>query len=484
MLMNAPIQSQLLVGGVEVAAASGEYFDVFAPATGTTIGAAAKADRDDVDAAVAAARSGFAEWSALPPSRREAVLLRAAEILREEGEARLLDILIDESGSTINKARGEIAYTIDLLRTAAGEVRRLYGDTFPNDRPDRVSMVFREPLGVVAVVSPYNAPLSLTAKMSAFPLAAGNSIVLKPSEETPLIAFEFCKVLIEAGMPAGSVNLVTGFGADCGAHLVAHDGIDGVALTGSTATGVKVGSAAMQKMRRAQLELGGKSAILVLRDADPVKAAKIAADGIFAHAGQICMANSRIIVEQKILVEFTAALKLAAEALHLGDLRDTKTAYGPLINQAAVEKVRAHQQQAIQAGGRVLTGGEIADGLRYQPTIVLEPPRNTALWKDESFGPIASLVAAKDLDHAIELANDSHFGLSSAVLTDNVRWAMRAARKLRAGSVHIGMHAFQSNALAPIGGLGMSGIGKSGGKYSTEEFTELKWVSIELGDEA
>ena len=484
MLMAAPTHSQLIIGGAQVAASNGAVFDVSAPATGTTLGTAANAGSNDVDAAVAAARAGFARWSALAPKEREAVLLRAADIMGEEGESRILDILIDESGSTINKARGEIAYTVDLLRTAAGEARRLYGDTFPNDNPNRVSMVFREPLGVVAVVSPYNAPLSLTAKMSAFPLAAGNSIVLKSSEETPFTAFEFAKVLIDAGMPEGAVNLLTGFGAECGGPLVAHDGIDCVALTGSTATGVQVGTSAIQNMRRMQLELGGKSAIIVLRDADPQAAAKIACDGIFAHAGQICMANSRIVVEEPIFDDFAAALKAAAESLHLGDLRDPATAYGPLISQRAVDKVRDHQEQALAAGAELLTGGDIHDGLRYQPTVIVEPPRDSRLWTDESFGPIASLVAARDFADAIAIANDSSFGLSAAVLTDNVRLAMRAAREIRAGSVHIGMHAFQSNALAPIGGFGMSGIGKSGGKYSTEEFTELKWVSIELGGDA
>jgi len=479
--MTAIIHSSLLIGGVETPATDGATFDVLCPATEEVIARAAKAGRADVDAAVVAARSGFERWQELPPSEREAILLRAAEIVAVDGEQRMLDNLIDESGSTINKARGEIAYTVDLLRTAAGEVRRLYGDTFPNDRNDRLSMVYREPIGVVGVIAPYNAPLSLTAKMSAFPLAAGNSIVLKPSEETPLTALEFARILGEAGTPGGVINVVTGFPTDCGAPLVSHPGVDCVALTGSTATGVAVGTAAIQGMRHVQLELGGKSAVLVLRDADLPEAARIVVEGMFAHAGQICMANSRIIVEACIFDEFTTLLRDQVETLQLGDLRDPKSAYGPLINRQALEKIQAHQRDAVSRGATILTGGRIKKGLVYEPTVVLEPPRDSSLWRDESFGPIASLVKANDLDDAINMANDSCYGLSSAVLTKNLQWAFHAAKRIRAGSVHIGMHAFQSNALAPIGGFGMSGIGKSGGKYSTEEFTERKWVSLDLG---
>ncbi len=475
-------QHQLIIGGCRRDACSGRHFDVLAPADGRVLAQAARAGAEDVELAVSAAREGFLQWSALAPGAREAALLRAADIVAAEGQARLLDNLIDESGSVITKARHEIAYTVDLLRTAAGEVRRLYGDTFPNDRPERLSMVFREPLGVVAIVSPYNAPLSLLAKMTAFPLAAGNSVVIKPSEETPLTALAFADILLEAGIPAAAISVLTGYGAECGERLVAHAGIDCVALTGSTRTGVAVGSESMRHMRRCQLELGGKSALLVLRDADPVAAAAIAAQGIFTHGGQICMANSRLVVERPLAVQFIAELKRAAESIHLGDLRDERSGYGPLINRAAVDKVLAHVRQAVAAGAELVTGGDIASGLTVRPTVLLNPPRDGAVWREESFGPVASIVVVDSLEEAIAVANDSEYGLSAAVLTHNIQWGFRAARGIRAGSVHIGMHAFQSNALAPIGGHGMSGLGRSGGKYSTEEFTELKWVSVALED--
>ena len=472
----------LLIGGQRQPATSGECFEVLAPEDERLLARVARGGAAEIELAVTAARAGFRQWAALAPGEREAVLLRAAEIVAGQGEQRLLDTLIDESGSAVTKARFEIRYTVDLLRTAAGEARRLYGDTFPNDRPDRLSMVFREPLGVVAVISPYNAPLSLLAKMAAFPLAAGNSVIIKPSEETPLTALAFADILLDAGLPPAAVSVVTGFGAQCGSALVAHAGVDCVALTGSTATGVAVGTESMRHMRRCQLELGGKSALLVLRDADPVAAAAIAAQGIFTHAGQICMANSRIIVEQPVYEDFIAALKAQAEAIYLGELRDERTQYGPLINRAAVTKVLGHIDDAVAAGATLLTGGEVLRGLTIRPTVLLNPDRASAVWREESFGPVTSVVAVDNLEEAIAVANDSQYGLSAAVLTHNIQWGLRAARGIRSGSVHIGMHAFQSNALAPIGGFGMSGIGRSGGKYSTEEFTELKWVSVSLED--
>lgn len=471
----------LYINGQQRPAINGDWFDVLSPLDEQPLARVASASEKDVAEAVAVAAKGLVLWSALPPKDREAVLLKAAQIMEAEGEARYLELLIRESGSSITKARFEISYTVDLLRTAAGEVRRLYGDTFPNDRPDRMSMVFREPLGVVAVVSPYNAPLALLCKMAAFPLAAGNSVVIKPSEETPIIALAFAKLLVEAGLPAEAVSVLPGFGLQCGAPLVNHPGIDGIALTGSTQTGKMIGAAAMQRMVPAQLELGGKSALLVLRDVDPERAAAIAVAGMFNHGGQICMANSRIIVEAPIYDAFCAAIKREAEALEIGNVFDNQCAYGPLINRRAVEKIQAHQTDALARGATLLCGGKIREGLVYEPTLLLSPPLDASIWREESFGPLASIVSAADLDEAIELANDSDYGLSAGVLTLNMQWGFTAARRINAGAVHIGMHSFQSNALAPVGGSGYSGVGRSGGKFSTEEFTELKWISVELG---
>jgi acyl-CoA reductase-like NAD-dependent aldehyde dehydrogenase len=369
-----------------------------------------------------------------------------------------------------------------LLRTAAGEARRLYGETFPNDKPHRLSIVLREPLGIVLSISPFNAPLALLIKMIVFALAAGNVVIAKPSEETPLIALEFGRILHEAGIPPGVLNVVTGYGHEIGTALVEHPGIQGIAFTGSTTTGVRIGQAAMPTMKRLQLELGGKNPLLVLSDMNISRAADIAAVGAFYHAGQICMSGSRIIVEESIARPFAEALATKAQRLHLGDLRDERTAYGPVINQRALDKIEKHVQTAVAGGAELLTGGKIERGLVYQPTVLYNTPHDNLAWCEETFGPVVNVVPVRDLEEAITLANNSVYGLSAGILTNDVQRAFNAARRIKAGGVHIGMHPFQSDSLAPVGGFGMSGLGRSGGQYSIEHFTELKWISVELGN--
>jgi aldehyde dehydrogenase (NAD+) len=469
-----------LIDGRDSPPASGGYFPVSTPETGALLGHAAAGTAADVARAVHAASVAHPAWAAAAPAERERVLLRAAELIERRGTERFLDLLIDESGSTAAKARFEIGYAASLLRAAAGEARRLYGDTFPDDRPSRLSLVVREPLGVVAVIAPCNAPLALLAKMLAFPLAAGNSCVVKPSEETPLCALRLGQLLHEAGLPPGVCNVVTGTGPACGEALVDHPEVRGIAFTGSTTTGKRIAARAQSRMCRSQLELGGKNPVLVLADAEPETAARELAAGAFYHAGQICMAPARIIVEAPLAEAVASALVAAARALVLGDLRAPGTSYGPLINQRALDKVRGQIEQALATGARLLTGGQVRRGLIHEPTVLWNPPRDSAVWREETFGPVVSVVPAADLEEAIALANDSSYGLSAAVLSNDLRRSLAAARRIRAGAVHVGMHCFQSGAMAPIGGVGDSGQGRSGGKYSTESFTELKWISAEL----
>jgi aldehyde dehydrogenase (NAD+) len=480
MSLSAGKNFGLFINGKERPAASGATFVVENPADGSVIAQVARGDAADAELAVQAARAAFPRWANLPASERERLLLAAADVFEGQKD-RFLDLLIDESGSTITKARYEINYTPQLLRAAAGEARRLYGETMPHDRPTRLSFVIREPVGIVLAIVPFNAPLALLVKMIAFPLAAGNTVIAKPSEETPLVAVEFAKSLREAGWPAGVFNVVTGYGHECGAALVNHAGVNGVALTGSTATGQKVGAAAITRMRALQLELGGKNPLIVLADVDPAQAAATAADGIFYHAGQICMANACVLVERSVAEPFAAALAQKVESLKLGDLRDEATAYGPLINAAALQKVERHVAQAVAAGAKLLTGGAVHHGLVYRPTVLWNPPPDCEAWCEETFGPVVSVVPVDNLTDAIAKANASEYGLSAAILTRDVQQAFTAARQLRCGSVHIGMHSFQSNALAPIGGYGLSGFGRSGGSYSIEAFTEQKWISVEIG---
>jgi aldehyde dehydrogenase (NAD+) len=481
MTKTVGVQGLLLIDGALRESESGLRFDVLAPADGKQIGTAARANAADVDLAVRAARRSFELWSAMAVGQREEILLRAADRVEANAQA-LTELLIDESGSALLKAKYEVLKGVELLRTAAGEARRLYGDTFPNDRAHRMSMVFREPIGVVASISPFNAPLALFAKMTVFALAAGNTVVAKPSEETPLIALAYAKLICDAGLPAGVLNVVTGFGQDCGDALVNHRDVQAIAFTGSTHVGRAIGRVAADHMKRVQLELGGKNPLLVLKDFDIEKAAHLACVGAFSHAGQICMSGSRIIVEKPIASAFCAALKRRCEDLSLGDLRDAKTAYGPVINARALEKIEWHVRDALQQGATLLTGGNVVRGLVYQPTVLVDPPVACAVHAEETFGPLAAVYIVDDVEAAVALANDSEYGLSAGVLTNDLRLGMTLSRRIRAGSVHLGTHSFWSDALAPIGGFRHSGIGRSGGKYSLEHFTELKWVSVELGE--
>ena len=471
----------LFINGEERPGDSGKSFEVLSPWTRESIATIAEGNQTDVDNAVAAARNAYPGWAECAPIIRETVLLKAADLVAANTE-RLTKIIIQESGSTGQKALFEVTNVAARLRTAAGEASRLYGETFPNDKPHRMSIVIREPIGVVATISPFNASFALLAKMTIYALAAGNTVVAKPASETPLIAIEFAKIFQQAGLPDGCFNVVPGPGRSVGDALINHSNIDGIAFTGSTEVGSRIAAVGAAKMRRMQMELGGKNPLLVLGDVDPVKAAAIAAAGAFFHAGQICMASTRLIVEQSVLEPFVAALVEKANSLSFGEPEDPTTAYGPVINEGALNKVISHVDGARENGAQIVCGGEVVRGLIYQPTVVLEPPRDRGVWVEETFGPVVSVAGVKDLDEAIALANDSEYGLSAGVLTNDMTRALIAARKIRAGAVHLGMHSFQSDSLSPVGGIGASGFGRSGGKYSVEHFTELKWISIELGE--
>jgi len=323
----------------------------------------------------------------------------------------------------------------------------------------------------------------------------GNSVVAKPSSECPVICIEAAKLLQSvAGVPQGLLNVVCGDppGVD---PLVEHPAIKCLAFTGSTNVGAVLGCKAVRTMKRLQLELGGKNALVVCGDVgapgaalDVEKAAEQACFGAFFHGGQICMASTKILVERQVADRFVEALVRRVKALQVGgDLRDPKAAYGPLISQLAYDKALKHATDAVAAGATLLCGGEAAPGptkLTLLPTLLLDPPATCSAWAEETFGPLACVKVVEDLTEAICHANDSVYGLSAGVLTNDIQAGMRCVREIKAGSVHVGMHSFQSDCCAPIAGYGMSGLGKSGGHYSIEHFTEQKWCSIEVGNVA
>lgn len=470
---------KLFINDEWVDSLSGETFDDLNPYTGDLYAKVAKGNKADVERIMAAAYDARALWAALTPAERAGHLLKAANVLQER-MMEIAEVLTKEGGGTFGKSMWEISQTVDLLHTAAGDCKNILGETF-HTNPGRLSFSILKPRGTVVAISPWNFPLILSMYKIAYGLAAGNTVVFKPASDTPVLGLKIGEVFQQAGLPKGALNILTGPGSLLGDALIEDKRCSFVTITGETNTGRHVAQTAAKNLKEYVLELGGKNPLIILKDTDVDYAVNTAAFGVFMHQGQICMAVGRIIIEEAIADAFTK--KLSAKALNIpfGDPGKQETVVGPLINDKQVKHVDELVKDAVQKGAKLLAGGKY-EGRVYQPTVLGGVTKEMRIYHEESFGPVASIIVVKDEKEALKVANDTTYGLSSGVLTKDIQKALFLAEGLEAGMVHVGESSVDADASCPFGGVKWSGRGREGGKYSIQEMSEVKWVTIEKND--
>ncbi|MCY4459486.1 MAG: aldehyde dehydrogenase family protein [Albidovulum sp.] len=479
MTTNTGIKNlQHFIGGEWVDSEGGRDFDVLNPLDDSLYARAAKGTGGDMRRAVAAARAAFPGYRESPPADRERRLLRVAEIM-EKRKSELIDCLIDEIGSPIQKAAFEFEKGLTMVRAAAGLCRNVRGETIPSDAPGKFSMSIREPLGVVAIFTPFNVPLIKTTRLVANALAVGNTAVHLPSELAPHLTVLFAEMVAEAGFPAGAYNVVTGFGHEIGDDLTGHNDVDFVTFTGSSVVGQHVSEVCAKNKTPSTLELGGKSPTVILADADLGKVVPLAARSIFMFAGQACIGSSRFYVERPLYEEFVKRFAMAASRVGMGCLRDPGTVIAPIISERQRARVKAHIADAVDKGATVVAGGGWV-GNRCQPTLLTGVTEDMTVCKTETFGPVTSIYPIDSYEEGLEKANDTEYGLSSAIFTKDIDKAFHFARNIGAGMCHINGPTIHDEAHVPFGGNGESGVGREGTDADMEAMTELKWVTVQL----
>ncbi len=474
------VRQQLLIGGRWTDASDGRTYDQHFPYTGEPVGAAAAAGRADARAAVDAAAAAFGEWSRSAPGERRKILLKAAELLGERAPE-IAGILTEETGGIFGWGMFNCELAAGMLREAAAQAYGLVGEVIPSDVPGKLAMGIRAPAGVVVGIAPWNAPVILCTRALATPLAYANTVVLKASELCPRTHAAVVSAVVDAGLPAGVLNLITNAPEDAAEvvdELIAHPKTRRINFTGSSRVGAIIGEKAGRHLKRVLLELGGKAPLIVLRDADLERAAAAASFGSFFHQGQICMSTERIVVDRSVSDAFTDALAARARALTVGDPRASETQIGPLINEAAMQRVSELVGDALAKGATALTGGE-PDGPVFPPTVLKGVTSEMRVYSEESFGPLAAVIEVDGPDEAVQVANDTEYGLSSAIFSENVPAALELAQRIESGICHINDTTVQDEPQMPFGGVKASGFGRFGGRAALEEFTELRWISVQ-----
>ncbi|MPT46954.1 MAG: aldehyde dehydrogenase family protein [Sphingobium sp.] len=475
----------MLIGGKHVPALSGEQFETRNPATGELLAKIAKAGAADVGIAVQAARAAFeGPWRRMKPAQRQHIILRLADLVEQNYEelAMLdtLDLGAPYSRTILGKTRA-----VSLLRYYAGQATLIAGDTLPNSAPgDILSHTLKEPIGVVAAINPWNGPIGMSVWKAGPVLASGCTLVMKPAEQTPLSALRFGELCLEAGVPEGVINIVTGHG-DAGAALAAHPDVDKIAFTGSTGVGEKILHAAAATMKRVTVELGGKSPNIIFADADLDKAVPAAAMAVFANSGQICSAGTRLFVQSSIHDEFMERLAAFTRTIRVGDPLAPETQIGPVVSATQMERILGFVDGASAegampiAGGRRMAGAGYDAGFFVEPTIFTHVRDEMTIAREEIFGPVLSAFSFETIEEVITRANATSFGLGSGVWTQNLATAHHMARAIRAGSVWVNCYQMLDPAV-PFGGYGMSGFGRESGPHHIEEYLETKAVWINL----
>jgi aldehyde dehydrogenase (NAD+) len=471
----------MYIDGEWTGAADGELYDDLDPYTGAVFARVPAGKRADAARAVDAAVAAFPGWSRALPGERQALFLRAADIL-EKKKDQIIEILAEETGCTFGFAMFQAMFTPGLLREAAGQVYGPTGEILPADLPGAFYMAVRHPVGVVAGIGPWNAPLILSLRSICLPIAYGNTAVLKPSTEASAAGgVVLAEVFHEAGFPKGVLNLVTnapGGSNAIGDEFIENPKVRRISLTGSSAVGRQLAEKAGRYLKRVALELGGQNPMIILKDANVDDAVNAAAFGAFLHQGQICMSTRRIIIEKPIAAAFKEKFVRKVSGFKVGNPKEPDTIIGPLINRQQFDQVKKSIETAVADGAQVLCGGT-SEGLCCNPTVLTNVRPGTAFCCEETFGPVVSIIEVENAEEAVAVANDTMYGLSASVFTGDFTKGLDIAERIESGMVHINDQTVHDEPQVPFGGVKDSGWGRFGGTAALEEFTELRWISVQ-----